>query len=64
MPAAAARAVRGDVAGARPQVAEDLRHHDGPVRVYFGRAIDHSTVLPMAVAVPVMAAPLMVPFIS
>ncbi len=64
VPAAAECAVHGDVAGARPQVAEDFRHHDGPVRLYFGRAIDHATELSIAVAVPVMASPLIVPFMS
>ena len=64
MTAAAERAVDDDLAGRGPQVAEHLRHHDRPVRVYVGRAIDHSTVLPIAVALPAMASPLIVPFMS
>ncbi len=64
MSSAAQRAVDDDVPGLGPEVLEDLRHHDRPMRVYFGRAIDHSTVEPIAVALPAMASSLIVPFMS
>jgi GAF domain-containing protein len=62
--AATDRAVDDERAGRWPKMVEDLLHHDRAMRTYFWRTIDHSTLLSMALALPLIVSPFTVPVIS